>query len=300
MSASNDRLAITYGLIAVLMWSTVATAFKLSLEQLSILQLLLGASVVSWLILLVALVLQQQLSMALQSLGTYFSKSLVFALFNPVLYYLILLKAYALLPAQIAQVINYTWAISLTLLSIPLLGHKVTARDSVAIALCYGGVIVIVFGTQLLTGTVHWQGVILALLSTLIWAAYWLLNVRDTRSSLVKLFQSFTLALPVLWLLTWVFDSFEPLYSLTSWFYIGYIGIFEMGLAFIFWQMALAKASRVSKISTLIFLSPVISLFIIDWFLGETILWTTPVALSMIIGGILYQQFGWPALFTNS
>ena len=46
----NSRKAIIYALIAVAMWSTVATAFKLSLQQMSLLQLLTGASFFSLII----------------------------------------------------------------------------------------------------------------------------------------------------------------------------------------------------------------------------------------------------------
>jgi hypothetical protein len=40
---------------------------------------------------------------------------------NPFAYYFVLLQAYDLLPAQEAQPLNCTWAITLSLLSVPLL-----------------------------------------------------------------------------------------------------------------------------------------------------------------------------------
>ena len=47
----DQRRAYLYGLAAVLCWSTVATAFKLSLAYLTPAQLVLSASLVSWLFL---------------------------------------------------------------------------------------------------------------------------------------------------------------------------------------------------------------------------------------------------------
>jgi len=40
----KNKLAVIYALLAVAMWSTVATAFKLGLQQMTLLQLLTGAS----------------------------------------------------------------------------------------------------------------------------------------------------------------------------------------------------------------------------------------------------------------
>jgi drug/metabolite transporter (DMT)-like permease len=287
----NSRKAIIYALIAVAMWSTVATAFKLSLQQMSLLQLLTGASLFSLIIVGVSLSLRGELLLALTSFTTHIKSIVLLALLNPILYYIILLKAYDLLPAQVAQSINYTWAITLTLLSVPLLKHKLTLRDVVAIILGYVGVVAIAFGGASIEGTISVCGIFLALLSTVIWAGYWLISARDPRPPLIKLFQSFLVGAPVLFILTFFIDGFSALSVIKPWLYIAYIGTFEMGLAFIFWQLAMHHTNRVSQISTLIFLSPLASLFIIQSVLGEPIHALTLIGLALIIGGILFQKY---------
>ena len=62
---------------------------------------------------------------------------------NPLLYYLVLFEAYDLLPAQEAQALNYTWAITLSLLSVPFLGQKLSLQELGAIMLAYLGVLFI-------------------------------------------------------------------------------------------------------------------------------------------------------------
>lgn len=47
---SQDRTAILYGLGAVALWSTVATAFKLALSWMSPIELMWLAALVSWLL----------------------------------------------------------------------------------------------------------------------------------------------------------------------------------------------------------------------------------------------------------
>ena len=57
----DERRAIGFGISAVLLWSTVATAFKLTLEQFTPIQMLTIASFVSALTLIVICFLQGKL-----------------------------------------------------------------------------------------------------------------------------------------------------------------------------------------------------------------------------------------------
>lgn len=294
----KNHKAVVYALIVVTMWSTVATVFKLGLQQMTLLQLLTGASLFSLLILSGCLLLRGEFSIALVTFPQHVNVIFLLALLNPILYYIVLLKAYSLLPAQVAQSINYTWAITLTLLSVAILKHKLNIRDVVAIVFGYLGVVCIVFGGKVVAGAINVFGVFLALLSTVVWASYWLLNARDKRPPLIKLFQSFLLALPILCVLTFFIDGFAQYTVVSTWLYALYLGLFEMGVAFIFWQLAMHHTDRVSNISTLIFLSPLLSLFIINRVLGEPIQLLTLVGLGLIIGGILYQQY--PETFVNN
>ena len=72
------------------------------------------------------------------------------------------------LPAQIAQPLNYTWAITLALLAVPLLRQPLSGRMLVGIGVSYCGVLILL--TQ---GSLHgleqvdWLGVALALLGSL-------------------------------------------------------------------------------------------------------------------------------------
>lgn len=285
----NDKLAVVYALLAVAMWSTVATAFKLSLQQLSLIQLLAGASLTSTLVLAIALAIRSELRTALVSIRANWLSIVLLAAMNPVLYYLVLFKAYELLPAQVAQSLNYTWAITLTVLSVPILGHKLTRNDVLAIVLAYCGVLCISWGGKSLTGSLNVMGITMALLSTLIWAGYWLLNARDQRPPIIKLFQSFLLATPVLMLLAG--EQMLQVFSLAQLAAMAYVGLFEMGLAFICWQLAMHYTTRVSRIGTLIFLSPFASLMIISVVLKEPIHPLTFIGLLLIVGGVIWQQY---------
>lgn len=286
----NDRRALALGLAAVLLWSTVATAFKLALAELSVLQLLAVAVATSSLAFLLTLAWQRRLGELLALLRRAPLPLLGFACLNPLAYYCILLAAYDRLPAQQAQTINYTWAIMLALLSIPVLGQRLARRDWIAVALGYLGVVIIATRGQLLalefTSPV---GVALALASTVVWAVFWLFNARSEHDPALALAGSFLFAAPLAVGAMLVWGGGWPGVG-TGLASAVYVGFFEMGFTWLLWSSALRAASNVSRVGNLIFLSPMLSLVFIAVILGEAIHPATLVGLAFIVPGILLQQ----------
>lgn len=288
----NERQATIYGLCAVLLWSTIATAFKLSLRYLTPIELLLFAGSFSTLLLGTILLLQGKLGQLLKTTRQDLLMSIGLGCLNPFLYYLILLKAYDLLPAQQAQPLNYTWAITLSLLAVPLLKQKIVARQWLALLLSYCGVLVITTeGKPLSLEFTDPLGVALALGSTIVWALYWIFNARDKRDPVVGLFTNFVCSFPFVlgyYLLTAGFNwpAWQGLLG------AAYVGLFEMGACFILWLLALKKTRNTARISNLIFISPFLSLVLIHFLVGEDILPATFVGLLLIIAGLIVQQTG--------
>lgn len=293
----SQKQATYYGLAAVLCWSTVATAFKLSLVHLSPTQLILLASLSSWVFLSLILTAQGKLSQLFsQSKGTYLS-SLLYGLLNPTLYYLLLFTAYDLLPAQEAQAINYSWAIVMSFLAVPLLKQKLTPIDMLAALVCYLGVLVIATrGNVVGLEFANMQGVLFAVISTVVWSLYWILNRRDNRDALLGLFLNFSFAVPLIAAYAWWSGELSGLFGANAsvhwhgWVGGVYVGLFEMGLAFVLWLQAMRKAENTSKIANLIFISPFLSLALIATFLDEPILSSTIVGLVLILAGLVFQQ----------
>src|SRR5690606_9211070 len=132
----GNRRATVLALAAVLCWSTVASAFKLSLQYLSPLQLVTIASVVSSLFMFGVICWQRRLPELRTSWRANYTWYLALGFCNPFLYYLVLFNAYALLPAQQALPLNYTWGVVLALLSVPLLKQKLRRQDLLAGLVC--------------------------------------------------------------------------------------------------------------------------------------------------------------------
>lgn len=286
----NQKKAVFYALGAVACWSTVATAFKLSLHYFSPAQLLWVATLTSVILLISVLAYQKRLNELLPSFKQQPIFFLIAGLMNPTLYYLVLFQAYDRLPAQQAQTLNYTWAITLTLLAVPFLGQTIRRQDWIAILLGYTGAMVIATRGDLLSLQFDDSiGVALALFSTFIWAGYWILNTRNQVDPLISLALTFILAFPMITVATAIFSDFH----MTQWQgWVGaiYVGIFEMGIAFIMWLMAMRYAVNTARISNLIFISPFLSLVFLRFLVGEEIYLATIVGLVMIIVALLIQQ----------
>lgn len=287
---STQRSAYAYGLATVLLWSTVASAFKLTLRHVDPVQLLCISALVSTLTLLAVLALQGRLGSLRLLTAQDLRRSALLGLLNPFLYYLILFMAYDLLPAQEAQPLNYTWAITLALLSIPLLGQRITVRDFAAMGVSYLGVLTICTRGDILgMSFADPLGAGLALASTIIWALYWIFNTRDQMDPVPRLFLNFAFGslyiLPAAWLLT------DPLaVNLPGLLGAAYVGVFEMGITFIFWLKALKLSRTTAQVGNLIYFSPFLSLIFIGVFVGETILPSTLIGLVLIILGNLVQK----------
>ncbi|WP_308367097.1 MULTISPECIES: DMT family transporter [unclassified Microbulbifer] len=77
---------------------------------------------------------------------------------------------------------------------------------------------------------------------------------------------------------------------LAGWLGAVYVGLFEMGIAFLFWQGAMKACDNTARISNLIYLSPPLSLLFIAILVGEKIHMATIVGLFLIMLGVAIQQ----------
>lgn len=296
---TNQKKAYFYGLTAVLLWSTVASAFKLSLRYLDNVELLVISDAFSTIILAIILIFSRVFVQVFRCSRKEYVRSFFLGILNPFLYYLILFRAYQLLPAQEAQPLNYTWAITLALLSIPLLGQRIVKADFVGLLLGYSGVLIISTRGHI-TGfhISEPAGVALALGSTLIWALYWIFSTSDSRQPILCLFMSFAFSIPPAVL---YYGFFHPLRipAMSGIMGAAYVGAFEMSITYLLWLLALRYSENTAKVAGLIFASPFLSLVFIHYLVGEPIRRSTIAGLVLITAGVLFQKYGSRVLLSS-
>lgn len=285
---TDERAAAGYAVAAVAAWSTVATAFKLGLTVLAPLQLLLLGTVISTLLFAILATWQR----GWQTTSRTLLWGAGFGLINPFLYYVVLFEAYDRLPAQIAQPLNYTWAITLAVLAWPILGQRLERRTLGGILVGYAGVLILLSRGRIdALPDLDWLGVALALGSTVLWAGYWLGNARVPLPPVTLMAWSFLLATPLVALACRLGPGWPPL----TWEALGYgawVGLIEMGFTFLLWQRALRLTGNAGRIGQLIFLSPFLSLVLIGTVVGETIHPTSVLGLAVIVAGLWLSRRG--------
>lgn len=288
---NQQTRAYLLALLAICCWSTIGSAFKISLRHIDFLDLLLFSSFVAACVLGVTLAIQKKHALLKQVGRMDIFRSACMGLLNPFLYYVVLLKAYELLPAQEAGTLNYIWPLVLVLISIPMLRQRISAWSLFAVFISFSGIVIIsTHGQPFSMEFSNPLGVALALGSALFWAFYWIFNLKDKREAVTKLFLNFCFG----FLYTLVTVILTKGLHFPSWQGMAgsvYLGFFEMGIPFVLWLSALKLSSTTAKVTNLIYLSPFISLVIIHFAVGETILLSTVAGLALIVSGIILQQY---------
>ncbi len=285
----NQTKAYLFAGLTVAIWSTVASAFKITLRFMDPTQMLFYSSITSTAVLGILCLCRHGRRFLTSVKKTTLVSSLVLGFLNPFLYYVILFRAYDLLPAQEAQPLNYTWGITLALLSIPLLKQRITKTQILAIVISYSGTLVIstrgnIFGLEFSNPV----GVALALTSTIVWALFWIYNTKDSVDPVVKLFLNFLVGTVYIT----IFLPFVTTFTVADVRGVAgaiYIGVFEMGVTFVFWLTALRLSRTTAQVGNMIYLSPFLSLIFIRIFVGEEIFLSTVIGLVLIMVGVIIQ-----------
>jgi len=286
----NETKAYIFAGLTIIFWGTSASAFKIGLRHVDYFQLLFIAAFTAVVFLFFVLLFQKRTKVLKNQSKKDLWSSLFLGFLNPFLYYTILFIAYSMLPAQVAQALNFVWPIALVLLSVPILKQRLELKSTFALLLSFIGVLLISSqGNVSNFEFLNPLGISLALSTSIVWALFWLYNIRDHRDEIEKLFFNFLFSMLFIFITTAIFSDFKSI-NLKGLLAGVYIGLFEMGITFVIWLKALKLAGRTDKIGNLIYLTPFCSLIFISIVLKEKIFITTFFGLILIVTGIFLQQ----------
>ena len=121
----------------------------------------------------------------------------------------------------------------------------------------------------------------------------WLFNTKNKNDPLVSIFLIFLFSTPFILLVVYFTNSLA-IPSIEGIMGSVYIGLFEMGISVVLWQSALKISTTVSRVASLVFITPFLSLVVLYIVLGEKILASTFFGLILICAGLILQKY-----FTN-
>ncbi len=279
--------AIFLALVAVFCWSTVATAFKLSLQNVTPTELLLVASLVASIFFIIISLgpARSKWKVDPWNFRRLFLLSLA-GLINPFLYYMLLFGAYDRLLAQQALALNYTWPLVLVLFdslsrrSIPKLGL------SICLIFSFVGIIISSGIYSKAIVEIDFYGILLALCSAFVWAFYWVLQNRIPGDELINLTVSFSLS-TVLLLIIFPFPQLET-FSIIFW--PSYVGLIEMAFPFYCWSLAMSRVRHTAEIASFVYLSPVLSTLWIAVILNEPLQFDLILGLTIIVVSCFFSS----------
>jgi drug/metabolite transporter (DMT)-like permease len=283
-----DRRAYIYAFLAAVLWASTAATVKLLLEGLDALQVLLFTSLFATASLLAITAAQGKLSLLRKhSMKDYWRFSWMGAL-GVFAYSTLLFGALQRSTAQEAFIINYTWPLWMVILAMPLLKERFNTRKAIALLAGFAGVyLVATQGGFLMPRTENLYGNLLALAAAFCYGLFSVLGKRhdDDKTTSMLIYFTTTLILSFAAVLTF---SNIPTLNPAQWAGLLWLGVFATALPFISWFLAL-KHGDVSAMSSVVFLTPFMSLIYIYFLLEEPIHLSSILGLGLITAGILLQ-----------
>jgi drug/metabolite transporter (DMT)-like permease len=287
----NQKKAYLLASLAVLCWSTIAVAFKITLRFTDPFQVVFIASLMSWIaFMLIALIRKSPFVLIREISRQDMGRSALLGFLNPFFYYLVLIHAYDMITAQEAMTLNYIWPVVLALLSVPMLKQRLSTASMIAMVISFAGIIVIASkGNFAALSFTSLYGDFLAAGSSVIWALYWIFNLKDKRDIPSAMALNFFFGTLYAFIAMLLFSSPAGI-PLNGWLGGAYLGLFEMGITFLLWLTALRYSRKTYLVSQFIFISPFLSLIWIRAVLGEPLLRSTLLGLLLVLTGIFIQQ----------
>ncbi len=274
----------------ILLWASIPIASKKILAELDNLQMLFYSTLLSFLCLGAILLVQGQGKAFRQySRNDYLTMGFL-GFLGTYLYYVLLYGAFALTSASDAFILAYTWPILVILLAAILLHERLTWKNLLAVGVSFCSIVLIVtHGRVFSLASSNLQGNVLAFGGALVFALFSVLGKKfhfdHTISAFVFFAASLVLVTPTLAL----FSCFA-LPSATVCCWLLYNGILVNGITYIFWFKALEHGDT-RIVSTLLYLTPAVSLVYVYFLLDERILPSSLAGLVVIVAGILFQSF---------
>lgn len=284
----KSRLAYLYVGMTVLLWASTSAIGKLLVTDLDNLQVSFFIFLIASITLFCIALLQGKLHLIKEYSPKDYLTFCWMGFIGIFLYYVFYFRALMYLPAQEATIVNYLWPIMVVIFSMIILKEDLTLRKIVAILISFVGIIVVVTQGEILSPQfANAKGIFFALGAAVTWGLFSTIGKKHDYERVTSMMFYYLFAFLFIALTVSLFSSF-PALSLLQLVCLLWLGIFTSGVAFVLWFLAL-KYGDTAKISSIIYLSPFISMVYIHLLVGEEILLSSILGLVIVIAGIIVQ-----------
>ena len=279
-----------YAFLTVSVWSTTAAITKLLLSDIPTLETLSISSFLAFLFLfglnLKTGNLKKLKDFSIKDYGIISGLGFLGLFLYSALYYYGLTE----LSSQKACILNYLWPIMIVLFSSIILKEKITVIKAIAMLSSFFGIIILSAESVFSPSGGSFFGIISCIAAA---ACYGLFSVLNKKADYDQ-----NIAMMIIWLVAAVCSGILGLFtekwiplSGGQWLGFLWLGIVIDAIAYLLWALALKGSADTSKIATLAYLVPFLSLVVSAILLKEQIELRSIIALIFIVGGILLSNF---------
>jgi len=278
-----------YAIITVLIWSTMAAAVKVMLNDIPNLQALAVSGFFAFLF----LVLVNAKSGRLKTLKNYSIKQygimaglgfIGLFVYSALYYY-----GLAELTSQEACILNYLWPMMLVVFSCLILKEKLTVMKVVAMVCSFLGIVILSLGGGNSAGGNTTLGMIACVVAAACYGLFSVLNKKadfDQNITMMVIWLTVAVCSTLLGVFT---ETWVPIRG-TAWLGLIWLGVMTDAVAYLLWALALKGTENTATVANLAYLVPFLSVVISAVFLKEKIELRAIAALVLIIGGIFLQS----------
>ena len=272
-----------FALLASFLWGSVSAIGKLLLTNLDSLQVLLFINLFAFLGLFMIVWFQnKKMVIRTYKKQDYFTFAWM-GFLGVFLYPLFFFGALKLLPAQEAFIVNYLWPILVVVFAFLIL------KKILGIIFSFFGIVVVITnGDFSILHLSNVFGILLALAGAIVYGLFSVIGKKHNYDKFVSMMFYYFFSLFYALIAVLVFSKI-PAISVHQFFGLIWLGFFTSGLGFVFWFLAL-KYGDTAKVSSIIFITPFISLIYIYFIAGEKILISSILGLVFISIGIFIQS----------
>ncbi|MBO4288722.1 MAG: DMT family transporter [Lachnospiraceae bacterium] len=282
------KRSLTYGMITVLLWSTMAPVVKVVLGEIPSLEALTVGSVLAFLFLLVLNCAQGRIRKLRDYRPRQFLAMAGLAVIGLFLYHALYYRGLTELTVQEACIANYMWPVMIVVFSMIILKEKMTFVKGQAMLCSFAGVIILSAGGAGAPGN-RLLGLVCCFGAAVLYGLFSVLNKKCDYDQ--------NISMMIFWLVTAVCsaiagpltETWVPIRGL-QWLGMLWIGIGSNAVAYLLWALALRGVENTAVVANLAYLTPFLSVLLSAIFLKEEIRPRAILALVLIVGGILVQN----------
>lgn len=275
-------------LLAVLVWGTTAAVLNIIVSTISGLFLIALSSSIAFLGLLLFILITNRFLLVREYFANHLYALLFAGFLGTFLSNWFFVEAVARLPAQEAAILYYLWPIFVIVFSMIGLKTPLSVRQLLGLLVSFAGVILVITRGDIFSlAFSNFSGILLAVASAGSYGLFLFFTKKDHVDPIVGSFFYYGVASLASFAL--IFFTQSPLHwPSVHWLGILWIGLGVSVLGLVSWMTALQKGDS-TRISTIGFLIPFVSLIYIYFLVGEPIQLASVAGLCLVMVGIFLQ-----------